>query len=193
MSDFSVARIGAFDRVAGAAKALVVEPGASATRFVFRGKPAAQAAIVAAFGVSLPLEACRAAVVAERAALWLGPDEWLLIVEGSGAEDGRAEELFAGLEQALAAIPHSLVDVSHRNVALKLSGPKAAAAINTACPLDMSLAAFPVGMCTRTIFGKAEVIIWRTGADQFHLETWRSFGAYLWGLIGEAQCEYGVL
>ena len=47
----------------------------------------------------------------ERAALWLGPDEWLLIAEG-----GSVETLAAALEAGLAGLPHSLVDVSHREV-----------------------------------------------------------------------------
>ncbi|MDE1173572.1 MAG: sarcosine oxidase subunit gamma family protein [Parvibaculaceae bacterium] len=182
------ARTGALDRFAGAASALVVTPGDPATRFIFRGGKAAQAAMGDAFGIALPVQSCRAATGQSRAALWLGPDEWLLT-----GEDGQAETLFAALESALAGVPHSLVDISHRNISILLSGPKAAAALNTACPLDLALESFPVGMCTRTVFGKAEVLIWRTGDTLFHLETWRSFGPYIWGLLSLAQREYGAL
>ncbi len=182
------ARNGVLDRFTGAASALVVTPGEPATRFSFRGGKAAQAALGDAFGIVLPVQSCRATVGQDRAALWLGPDEWLLI-----GKDGQAETLFAALESALAGVPHSLVDVSHRNISVLLSGPRAASALNTACPLDLALESFPVGMCTRTIFGKAELIIWRTGDNKFHLETWRSFGPYVWGLISLAQREYGAL
>jgi sarcosine oxidase subunit gamma len=60
-----------------------------------------------------------------------------------------------------------------------VSGPQAAALLSAGCPLDLELSAFPVGMCTRTMLSKAEVVLWRTAADQFRLEVWRSFAAYV--------------
>jgi sarcosine oxidase subunit gamma len=45
----------------------------------------------------------------------------------------------------------------------------------------LGLIAFPIGMCTRTLFGKAEIVLWRTGEAQFHIEVWRSFAGYVWG------------
>jgi sarcosine oxidase subunit gamma len=52
--------------------------------------------------------------------------------------------------------------------------------------LDLGLSAFPIGMCTRTLFGKAEIVLWRTGEAQFHIEVWRSFAGYVWGVLGVA-------
>jgi sarcosine oxidase, subunit gamma len=62
--------------------------------------------------------------------------------------------------------------------------------LSGACPLDLSLAQFPIGMCTRTVFAKADVLLWRTGADAFHLEVWRSFTAYVTGLLREIASEF---
>jgi sarcosine oxidase, subunit gamma len=76
--------------------------------------------------------------------------------------------------------------VSQRQSALRMSGPRADALLNTGCPLDLSLARFPVGMCTRTLLGKAEVVLWRTDAAEFHLEVARSFQDYVAGLLREA-------
>ena len=56
--------------------------------------------------------------------------------------------------------------------------------------LDLDPAAFPVGMATRTLFTKAEIVLWRQGADTFHVEVWRSFAPYLHGLLAEAAREY---
>ena len=111
--------------------------------------------------MQLPTQPCRASVSGNRAALWLGPDEWLLIVpedaSGSLATQLRAASLGRGC----------LVDVSHRNTGLIIRGTKVADILNAACPLDLDEAAFPVGMCTRTLFGKAEIVLWRTGSDTF--------------------------
>jgi len=107
------------------------------------------------------------------------------------AED--AQIIAAGLEAALSGIAHSLVDVSHRQIALQVSGPHASAILSTGCPLDLDPAAFPPGMCTRTLFGKADIVLWRTGAAEFHVEVWRSFADYVLGLLQEASQDFAAL
>jgi sarcosine oxidase subunit gamma len=157
-----------------------------ALRFAVRADGDAVAAIGAAFGVALPVEACRANVGDDgRAALWLGPDEWLLV-----APEGEAAELQARIAEGLAATPASVVEVSDRNVAIAIEGAEAAVAVNGFNPLDLALSAFPVGMCTRTVFGKAEAVLWRTGAEAFRIEVWRSFAPYVLGCLDEAIREY---
>jgi sarcosine oxidase subunit gamma len=54
------------------------------------------------------------------------------------------------------------------------------------CPLDLEADAFPVHMCTRTMLAKAEIVLWRTGAEEFRLEVWRSFAAYVSQFLAEA-------
>ncbi len=162
-----------------------LQPLAPRARFTLRGGADARRAAGAAFGLVLPEDACRSAATPTRAALWLGPDEQLLL----GLETDTAS-IQEGLEQALRGIAHSLVDVSHRQTALEISGPHAEAILNGASPLDLSLSAFPVGMCTRTVFEKADVVLWRPRADTFHIEVWRSFTDYVSSLIAEIGREY---
>lgn len=154
-------------------------------RLVFRGRPAAIAAAGTAFGLALPEEACRAARTQGRAALWLGPDEWLLLMA-----QGEAESCSAALDQALAGLPRALVDIGHRQVAIEVAGREAATVINAGCPLDLDPAVFPVGMCTRTVFFKVEIVLWRLEPERFRIEVWRSFSAYVLGLLGEAAREF---
>jgi len=45
-------------------------------------------------------------------------------------------------------------------------------------------------MCTRTVFAKAEIVLWRTAPDAFRIEVWRSFTDYVARLLGEAAREY---
>jgi sarcosine oxidase, subunit gamma len=52
--------------------------------------------------------------------------------------------------------------------------------------LDLDERSFPVNMCTRTMLAKAEVVLWRTQPDAFHLEVWRSFAAYVSQYLAEA-------
>jgi sarcosine oxidase subunit gamma len=154
-------------------------------RMSLRGGPAVLAAAGEAFGVELPLEACRAAEGEARAALWMGPDEQLLLVQES--------EWWAmqdAMRVRLADMPHSLVDISQRQLALQVSGAYASDLLSAGCPLDLHIDAFPVGMCTRTLFAKAPVVLWRTAADGFHLEVWRSFVPYVQQLLREVAREF---
>jgi sarcosine oxidase subunit gamma len=153
-----------------------------AAQLVFRGPPGVLAAAGEAFGVALPTNACRAATSGARTALWLGPDEWLLLAP---ALEG--PRLQAAIGASLAPKPHALVSVGHRNVALDISGPCAALVLNGGCPLDLRQSSFPAGMCTRTLLAKAPVILWRTAAETFYLGTWRSFAPYVWDFLLEAR------
>jgi sarcosine oxidase, subunit gamma len=150
-------------------------------RFIFRGRGPAVAAAGAAFGIELPQQPCRAAETGPHAALWLGPDEWLLIAP-HGARDG----VWRDIATRLGSVPHSLVDVSDRQVAVLVSGADAEHALSAGCPLDLDITAFPVGACTRTVLGKTEIVLWRRTQKSFHLEVWRSFAAYLNAFLEEA-------
>jgi len=152
-----------------------------AARFILRGSRDAAARVGKRFGAAPPLEPRRANAADAHAALWLGPDEWLLIAEGE-----TPEALGVDLEAALGAGPHSLVNISQRQLGLDLQGPNAARALNAGCPLDLSLAAFPVGEATRTMLSKAEIVLWRRGARQFRVEVWRSFADYAVAFLTEA-------
>jgi sarcosine oxidase subunit gamma len=153
-----------------------------AARYILRGGAPVRAAAEKAAAVGIPAEACRAIAQEDRAALWLGPDEWLLIAPAAqgGALAGR-------LATALAGLPHSLVDVSHRQGAAELRGPQAATLLAAGCPLDLDASAFPVGMCTRTVLAKAEVVLWRTASEVFRIEVARSFVAYVSEFLAEAE------
>lgn len=171
----------------GVRRRVAVEPAGPSIRFVLRGSGQAAADVGSAFGLVLPTVINTAAAAEGRAALRLGPDEWLLVAPDDGI--GGADALAALLGSA-SAEPHALVDVSHRNAGLVVSGPLATDVLSTGVMLDLDLAAFPVGMATRTLFAKAEIVLWRQEQTRFHVEVWRSFSAYLNGLLGEAVREY---
>ncbi len=161
--------------------AKVVRILAPAARFILQGGPVARQAAGEAFGVTLPEAACQANSVESRAALWLGPDECLLL-----APAAEARAIAVALAVALTRAAHSLVEVSDRQVAVLVGGPGAGEILNTGCPLDLDLSRFPPGMCTRTLLGKAEIILWRQSADDYRLEVGRSFSRYVLEWLREA-------
>lgn len=155
--------------------ALVVLP--PAARISLRAPAASVAALAKALGVKLPQKPKTSASENGRTALWLGPDEWFVIDEAG--KEPLAD--CAGVEAL-----HSAVGISHRNVGISVTGPAAANAVNAGCPQDLSLAAFPVGACSRTLLGKVEIVLYRPAEDSFRVECWRSFSDYVWTFLGEA-------
>jgi sarcosine oxidase subunit gamma len=123
-------------------------------------------------GLQPPARPLASATAGAAAALWLGPDEWLLL-----AEPGTAPPAVAGCQ---------VIDIGHRHLAFALEGPGAALVLNEGCPLDLDAQAFPPGACTRSLFGRIEIILWRRGPEAFEIEVARSFAEPLRALLQAA-------
>lgn len=158
-------------------KLAVLQP---AERMSLRAPEASLAALSKALGVTLPKSPKSSATKDGRTALWLGPDEWLVIDDAGGDPLAAC----AGVKQL-----HSAVGVSHRNVGISVTGSAAAATVNAGCPQDLSLAAFPVGSCSRTVLGKVEIVLLRTAEDAFRVECWRSFSDYVFAFLSQAATD----
>jgi sarcosine oxidase subunit gamma len=160
-----------------AAPGVAITPLPPSARLSLRLRPKSVAAAGRILGVRLPVEPLRSATNGTRSALWLGPDEWLLVDDASPIVTDGLSKLKA---------PFSAVDVSHRNTTLEILGPAAASVLAAGCPLDLALPAFPVGKCTRTVLGKVEIVLWRTGETAFRVDCWRSFADYVFAFMEEA-------
>jgi sarcosine oxidase subunit alpha len=154
------------------------------TRLSIRAGSAAGTAIGLALGVLLPTVPCRSIIARDRAALWLGPDEWLILAPES------ASDLAAQARKAAGDHPVSIVDVSQRSQTLEIAGPRAAWCLNAFCALDLDIRTFPVGMCTRTLLGKAEIMLWRIAPEVFHVDVARSLVPYARACLEEARLEF---
>jgi len=143
-------------------------------RYSVRLKKADLTAIKTASGLKFPSKIGRSDMSKEQIILCLGPDEWLIIADPKDA--AKLSKALAKIEQGFTV---SITDVSHRNIGFGLIGSRAVKALNVGCPLDLSLAAFPIGKTTRTVFESASIVLTRTGEDNFGIECWRSFAPYL--------------
>ncbi|HTU55794.1 MAG TPA: sarcosine oxidase subunit gamma family protein [Acetobacteraceae bacterium] len=170
MADFALARHGPLGAT------LAVLP--SVARFSFRGDPSAARVAGDAFGVLLSETPCRAAKHGARAALWLGPDEWTLL-----APPNEGPEIAAAIARSLGDRPHALVDIAHRDIGIAVAGTDSAVIVNAGCPLDLDLSSFPIDHCTRTVFAKAGIVLWREDTTRFRIEVARSFATYLWQML----------
>ena len=153
-------------------------------------------AFAEAFGFALPVQPNTSAGNGETSALWLGPDEWWLVVPGAEPVAGRelADKLRAALADGFAAV----TEVGESRTCIRIAGPKARALLQKGCPLDLHPRAFGAGQCAQTILAKATVTI-HLSADEsvadgpvFEVYVLRSFAEYLWIWLEDAGREYGV-
>jgi sarcosine oxidase, subunit gamma len=151
-------------------------------RFSLRVDPSAAASLGVVAGFPLGMGINRHAVSGGRRAARVGPDEWLLL-----APEADADLIGSEIAKALGTTFHALVDIGHRHVAFAISGRRAADALNAGCPLDLAAASFPTGSATRTLLGKAEIVLLRLDdAPTFRVECWRSFAPYVHAFLSEA-------
>jgi sarcosine oxidase subunit gamma len=95
-----------------------------------------------------------ATTTGDRDALWLAPDEWL-VVGAPGATGAIVDELARSLD----GLHHSIVDVSANRVALELGGPSRHDLLASACPIDLHPRSWGGGRCAQSVFGAAQVLL----------------------------------
>jgi sarcosine oxidase, subunit gamma len=117
-------------------------------------------------------------------ALWLGPDEWLVVSEAG------PEALVDRLREALGNEPGSVVDVSANRTTLELSGPSARATLEKGCPVDLHPRSFGPGSAVTTTLGPVPLVLWQTGAVTYRLLPRSSFADYVARWLVDATTEY---
>ena len=103
---------------------------------------------------ALPLEPDTAWHDEHHAALWLGPDEWLIL----GPVD-TAPQIVTELETAFADVHRSVVDASANRVAIALTSDDRLELLSHVCSLDLDPRVWTAGRCAQTILGRAQVIL----------------------------------
>ncbi|MFI9803743.1 sarcosine oxidase subunit gamma [Streptomyces sp. NPDC052301] len=150
------------------------------------GSPAARA-VEAALGITLP-GPVSAELSGDVEALWMGPDEWLLV-----APDGRRHDLVARLRSAVGDEFATVTDVSAQRTTLALSGHLVRTVLAQGCAVDLDPRVTPVGACPTTLLAQAPVTLVVRGeaASDVWLLVRSSFASYLAAWLVDACTEYG--
>lgn len=159
------------------------------TQIDLRGEPdeSFKAAVREATGLTLPEQASTWTGNDARAAIWLGPDEWLIT-----AGDGEHVAIESALRAALRGRHHSVVDVSANRTVLALSGRNARPVLARGCTLDVTARAFGPSAAVQTLVAKAQVILQCIATDRefaFRLYVRNSFATYLARWLVDAAAE----
>jgi len=101
----------------------------------------------------LPLTPNTAWEEGARAALWLGPNEWLVLGPPSAGP-----EIVDELHAAVGELHSSIVDVSAARAVLELSGAGANELLSKGCSLDLHPRVWGAGMCAQTLLAGVPVV-----------------------------------
>jgi sarcosine oxidase subunit gamma len=127
----------------------------------------------AARRLDLPAPQC-SEVKGDVTALWLGPDQWLLVSDHM-LPSVSAERC----ERELGSLLHHTVDLSAALACARLRGARVRELMAMASGVDWSTAAFPAGHCRRTRFARIAAIVHAVENDVIELYYDRSYRRYL--------------
>lgn len=143
--------------------------------------------IGAAIGVAPPLKPNTWTGDDGRSAIWLGPDEWLLV-----APEGEAEVVEATVREACRELAWlSVVDVSHNYATFLVSGFNSRELLSKGCALDIHPSVFGAGVCAQTLLAKTRVLL-RAMDEGRVIELWvrNSFARYTAQWLLDASVEF---
>jgi sarcosine oxidase subunit gamma len=121
------------------------------------------------------------------AALWLGPDEWLVV-----GPPGTAGGLQARLRAAVGGTHAAVTDVSAQRGTLLVAGPRSRDLLAHGVSLDLYPRSFGAGRCAQTLLARAQVVL--AARDERRPGFWAlvrsSYAAYLAEWLLDAAVEY---
>ncbi|WP_406176133.1 sarcosine oxidase subunit gamma [Streptomyces sp. NBC_00996] len=180
-------RLAAATRASGGAVRLAELPFLAQTNLRLDAKGAAADAVGLALGLQLPLQPNTVVRAGELTALWLGPDEWLVV-----GPPGTQQDLESRIRAATGDAPVSVTDVSAQRTTLLVAGPRARDLLAHGCPLDLHPRAFGAGRCAQTTLARAQIVL--VARDESRAGFWvlvrSSFAGYLTDWLLDAAAEY---
>jgi sarcosine oxidase subunit gamma len=128
--------------------------GAMEIRFLTQVNLRVDPAATARLGLAIPTVANTWRRTGGREALWLGPDEWLVV-----AQPGSAPEIVEELERALNGLHHSVVDVSADRAVVELAAHERRELLSRGCGLDLHPRSWRDGECAQTLLARVPVLL----------------------------------
>ena len=141
-------------------------------------------AVGQASGVRPSGVACSAVCEDGAAAIWVGPDRWLIVEKA----DRDLERL---LRAALPAGQAAITKQGHSRCVLRLTGPEVRNVLRKGTTLDLDATRFSPGEARTTGLFHINALLHCRSEDHFDIYVARSFGRSFFELITHAAAEYG--
>ena len=138
-------------------------------------------------GCKFPPAANKFTTAGERHAVWLGPDEFMIICEA-----GKDEELASAINTSFGSRHAAVTNVTDALAAFDIRGAAVRQLLAKGCALDLHQNSFASGDAAQTLLSHAAVTIMALANDEFIVICRTSFAPYLHDWIIDAALEYGV-
>ena len=158
--------------------------------------PAGSATAAVAAQLQLPTAANIWSRTADGRAIWLGPDEWLLLGSSVAEFDPSAPAVREReLGELLRPVGGAATDVSAQRLGIRLGGPRARDVLAKGCSIDLHPSRFGIGTAVQTTLGLAGVVLLAlpAGADghpEYLVLVRSSFAGYLATWLLDAALEF---
>ncbi len=135
-----------------------------------------------ALACKLPLTPNKSMAAGARVAIWLGPDQWLILLPAADA---------AALARGLAGHAASVVDVSDLRAVFELAGPRARDVLRKGCAIDLHPRVFGPGDCALTALARVRIALRQINAcPAYQVFVERSYAEYFWNWCVDAIIEF---
>ena len=129
----------------------------------------------------LPTEANTSSSSDKLTAIWLSPDEWMIVSNETTSKETNTYELndilFSNISKtSLGAV----TDVTDQFVQLEIKGDKIYELFSSGCPFNFNLFREKKGSTAQTLLNHVDVIIHNKDKDFVNLFVRRSFAKHLW-------------
>ena len=137
--------------------------------------------------IILPLEANTSASSENYTAIWLSPDEWMVVSNNIDSKDNNDYEIEELLFNKISKTNlGSVTNVTDQLVMINLSGEKIFDLLSTGCPFDFNDFKSKKGSSTQTLLAQIDVIIHHNEINSVNLFVRRSFSEHLMSWINDS-------
>ena len=172
----------------GGAAGISIAKVAGRTLINLRCEDNIKAKLEALFGTPLPTEPNKVASMGTRRAIWLGPDETLLMIE-----EEQEAEFMLNLKALLGTAHYAATPVSDAIKIFRLGGTRRLDVLAKGCALDLHPASFKQGDCAQSMLAHAAITLAADTPDSLLLFCRTSYSDYVTSWLKDAAVEYGYI
>lgn len=132
-------------------------------------------------GLDLPKSPRTTNTWGDMKALWLSPDQWLILCPGD-----KAQKILTELNAALKGIHSLAVDVSDMRAIIRLEGEHARTTVMKGTSIDLTHGDYPPGTVRRMKFAEVGALLHIIEDDVIEVYVFRSYADYTWEFLLKA-------
>lgn len=136
----------------------------------------------------LPTEANTSTTSDKLTAIWLSPDEWMIVSNELVNKDNNKYELYEILFNSISKTNlGAVIDVTDQFVQLELKGKNIYEIFSAGCPFNFNEFKEKIGSTTQTVLNHIDVILHHKDKNVVNIFVRRSFAEHLWSWIEDSE------